>query len=339
MARPMLSDEARATVEEALRAHVAPNARLTGISRLSGGACQQNLLLTLADGNGDPLPPHVLRADAATSLPMSLRRRQEEPVMRAAAAAGVPTPAPLALLESVPRPGRDAVLMPWVEGEAVGARIIASDSLAEARKDLPEALARALARIHSVTPDDHPELLPNAADDPVDVAMNGLRVLTEGLCAMRPALSLAVRWLEDHLPADRTPVLVHGDFRVGNFLVSPRGLEAVLDWEFAHWGAAGEDLGWIMVRDWRFSRPELPVGGLCGRETFLRAWENHAGRTIDRADVRFWEVYGNVRWAAGCHFQTMRVLAGGERNLELLAISRRAVEMEVEALRLIDRAT
>jgi hypothetical protein len=46
---------------------------------------------------------------------------------------------------------------------------------------------------------------------------------------------------------------------------------------------------------------------------------------------------GNVRWALGAVVQGLRYLDGGEADLELLAIARRAAEMEFEALRLIER--
>ena len=45
----------------------------------------------------------------------------------------------------------------------------------------------------------------------------------------------------------------------------------------------------------------------------------------------------NVRWALGSIHQGLRYLAG-DRDLELIAIGRRSVEMEWEALRLIGKA-
>src|SRR3546814_17808671 len=55
----------------------------------------------------------------------------------------------------------------------------------------------------------------------------------------RPAFALAIRWCEDHRPAPTDPVLVHGDYRMGNIMVDVAkeregGLAAVLDWELAH---------------------------------------------------------------------------------------------------------
>ena len=55
-----------------------------------------------------------------------------------------------------------------------------------------------------------------------------------------------------------------------------------------------------------------------------------------KEDIRFWEIFGNVRWAIGSVLQGERYLSGEETDLELIAIARRSVEMEFEALRLME---
>ncbi|MGK0362386.1 MAG: aminoglycoside phosphotransferase (APT) family kinase protein, partial [Bradymonadia bacterium] len=126
-----------------------------------------------------------------------------------------------------------------------------------------------------------------------------------------------------------------GDFRTGNFMVDATGLAGVLDWEFAHWGDASEDLAWLCVRDWRFGQLDKAAGGICDRATFYQAYAAASGRPVDAARVHFWEVLGNLRWGAATAFQGLRY-AAGQTDLELLAIPRRAAEMEFEALRLIE---
>lgn len=282
---------------------------------LGGGACQEHLLLRVA-----PDRELVLRSDAGSSLPGSLPRRLERQVMQAARAAGVRTPEPLWPAEDLTRPGASAYFMDRLPGEAVGARV-----LRLATADLPRELARELARIHSVRPDAGlaiPEFSPRAT-------LDFLRGMLRRLPEPRPALNLAMRWLEDRLPEPGETTLVHGDFRTGNFLVAPGGLQAVLDWEFAHWGCPEEDLGWFCVRDWRFGQVAREAGGLASREEFLRLYSEESGRHPDPERIRWWEVLGNVRWAAGALLQSLRP---GD-DLELLGIGPRAVEMEYEALR------
>src|SRR5262249_19691351 len=144
-------------------------------------------------------------------------------------------------------------------------------------------------------------------------------------------------WLIANALVTSERTLVHADFRTGNFMVSAQGLDAVLDWEFAHWGDPFEDLGWLCVRDWRFGQLAKPVGGIACRAEFYAAYEKASGRQVDPTWVHYWEVTGNVRWAVGSIYQGERYLSGEESDIELLAIARRAVEMEFEALRLIER--
>ncbi len=325
---------------EAVRAHVAAAAGLPcvvdSVRRVPGGACQDNFAVDLRlDGR-----PHrcVLRSDARTALSGSLPRSTEFVIIAAAREQGVPTPAARWSSVGLLRADASAYFVDWVDGVAIGARVVRGAALASARERLPEQLASALAAIHRVTPASGlviPGVDPTGplVERRLDEQRRALRALREP----HPALELALRWLGDHAPADRPPVLVHGDYRVGNFLVDESGLRAVLDWEFAHWGSPLEDVGWLCVRDWRFGRPGLPVGGICARQRFYDAYGRAAGVEVDPAEVHWWEVCGNLRWAIGAVEQGARFLSGAESDIELLAIGRRVAEMEFEALRLIER--
>ena len=133
-----------------------------------------------------------------------------------------------------------------------------------------------------------------------------------------------------------------GDGRTGgnnafdpNLLVDADGLAAVIDWEFAHVGDPCEELGYLCLRDWRFGNDSLRVGGLSKRETFLQAYEGFSNTQIDRHSVDWWEVFGNVRWAAICLNQAERHLSGRESSVELASLGRRSLDMQAEALSLI----
>jgi aminoglycoside phosphotransferase (APT) family kinase protein len=323
----------RAALEARLHAETGRAVTVHAVTPLGGGACQDNYKVDadLAEGRGRRFM--VLRSDARRSLAGSIDRRAEFAVIGAAVAAGVRTPAASFLMDGVVRPGAWAYLLEWADGVAIGRRVLRDADLAEARRALPVAVAEELARIHAITPAAYPDILPLP---PVD-GLASARAAVHALHEPRPALSIALRWLSENPPESREISLVHGDFRTGNFLVTPEGLSAVLDWEFARWGAPAEDLAWLQMRTWRFGSNKLPVGGFGAVEPFHRAYEAASGRTISRRDVHWYEVLGNVRWAAGCVQQGERYLTGGEHDLELIAIPRRAVEMEFEALRLIEK--
>lgn len=309
------------------------------VTPLAGGACQDNLLV-VAQSAGFPPARWVLRSDAPQPLQGSLLRSREFSVISTAVAEGVKTPGVRWFAADLVRPGAGAYFMDWVEGTAIGRKVVMAPEFVRTREKLAVELAEQLAHVHAIRPSRHAELVPVLGSPPEDPAEVTLRQLQESVSAFvtpHPALDLAIRWLWDHKPAPGIIALVHGDFRVGNFMVDSSGLTAVLDWEFAHWGSIYEDLGWICVRDWRFGRLKLSVGGISDRQTFFSAYEQFSGTVLDPRIVRFWEAVGNVRWAVGCVQQGERYLSGSQKDIELLAIGLRTSEMEYEALRLIEQ--
>ena len=326
------------SLEARVRDHIAQQGRVptsVSVRPISGGACQDNLRVDLswADGSSSRM---VLRSDAPSSLPGSLDRATEAAVIRAAVAAGVPTPTARWDARDLVRPGAGAWFMDWVDGVVLGGKVARSPALAAARTRLPAQLGQALAAIHSVRPGSLS--LRGATEDPVELALSELAQMVERV--HRPAQQLALSWLQEHRPSSSGHTLVHRDFRLGNLMVdADDGLVAVLDWEFARYGDPIEDLGWFCVRDWRFGQVQLGGGGICTRDALRAAYTAASGRAVSAEELRFWEVYGNVRWAASAILQGERARAGGKDgqgiDIELLVIPRRAAEMEWEALRLI----
>jgi aminoglycoside phosphotransferase (APT) family kinase protein len=146
-----------------------------------------------------------------------------------------------------------------------------------------------------------------------------------------PGLELGLRWLSEHRPPPCGDVVLHGDFRLGNLVVSERRIEAVLDWELVHRGDPMQDLGYLCVRAWRFGGAP-PVGGFGDYEDLFAAYERVSGRPVDREAVRWWELFGTVWWGGVCMMQAARHLSGGERSVELAAIGRRVWEQEYDVL-------
>ena len=108
----------------------------------------------------------------------------------------------------------------------------------------------------------------------------------------------------------------------------------MLDWELAHVGDPMEDLAWICVRSWRFGGPK-PVGGIGEREEFFSAYEAAGGRHVDPEWVRWWEVFGNLRWGIICLTQARAYIDGHSKSVELASIGRRTAETEWELLELV----
>lgn len=303
-----------------------PSVEITGLARLSGGASRETWAFTaVADGTARRL---ILRRDPP-GLPgkgMGLEAR----LLRAAAAGGVPVPALMTSDDDPGLLGSSFLLVDFVDGETIPRRILRDESLRGARARMARQCGGILARLHAIDPasiDGIPD------EDP----LKSFRDLLDSLGSPHPAFELAFRWLEDRRPAPGPPAVVHGDFRHGNFIVGPEGVRAVLDWELAHRGDPAEDLGWLCVKAWRFG-VDLPVGGFGTYDELLAGYEEAGGRAVSMETLRWWEVFGTLRWGIMCILQASLHTSGAVRSVELAAIGRRICENEWDLLELMDRA-
>ena len=145
-------------------------------------------------------------------------------------------------------------------------------------------------------------------------------------------------WCRDRLPLERPAVVSHGDFRLGNLVVGPQGLAAVLDWEFAHVSDPAEDLAWPFVRAWRFGVDDRRLGGIDEVEPYLERYAELTGLVVPLDELYAWEVLGNCKWAIGALGTRAWHLSGEDRDIEYAILGRLAAEMEYELLDLIARA-
>jgi aminoglycoside phosphotransferase (APT) family kinase protein len=277
----------------------------------------------------------VLRRDppGGTRAHSFMDRSTEFELIRAARATGVPVPEPLWLAAEPSTLGAPAFVTEHVAGETIARRILRDAEYAKARSHLAADCGEILARVHSIDADSAGRL-ESAGTDPALGALERYRGLLDSLDAPHPAFELGMRWLARNPPPATRQTVVHGDFRNGNIIVGAEGIKAVLDWELAHMGDPWEDLGWLCVRSWRFGG-DGEVGGFGRREDLYAAYERASGIPIDVGAVKWWEVFGNLKWGVICVAQAFTHLSGAVRSVELAAIGRRAVETEYDLLRLL----
>jgi len=313
----------------------AESVEILELSSLSGGAIQENWGLTVELTGGPLVGQHrwVLRKDAASGVAVSLSRREEFALLRAAEGAGVTVPTPLYLCEDSSVLGTPFYIMARIDGAALGPKVVKDLSLGGDREALTALLGRELARIHSIVPP-QPDLafLEEAGEHPALRDIARYRAYLDEMGELRPALEWGLAWCTDHLPAQQETVLVHQDFRTGNYMLDDSGLTGILDWEFCAWGDPMSDLGWFCAQCWRFGRPDLEAGGIGKRETFYQGYEEESGRTVDRDAVAFWEVMAHLRWAVIALQQGHRHIAGQQASLELALTGRMAAQLELAVL-------
>jgi aminoglycoside phosphotransferase (APT) family kinase protein len=309
------------------------------LRRLRYGAVQENWALDAVFEGGALAGAQrlVLRADPATRLSESRDKASEFAIMRVVYAAGITIPQPILCCDDHDVICKPFLVMQWLAGDADGAAIVGSSSAGRAA--IAARLAQELAALHAIRP-------PRAELDmlgppPPDAAQARIAALTHALAGRDdpyPVAEWALRWLIRHSPPPAPPVLCHRDFRTGNYLIADGNFTALLDWEFAGWSDAGEDIGWFCLGCWRFGARLCEAGGLMPREVFCRAYEAAGGAALDPERLRFWEVLAALRWLVIALEQRDRALIGGEPSLDLALTGRRPAECELEILMLMDAA-
>ena len=332
-----LSDEAefRCLLSAVLARDIADFGSVARLDRLSGGANKESYRVVISAAGAETrlllrrsdLPQ---RSDG-TADGVSLE--DEAGVLRAAASAGVPVPEVVCVLGPEDGLG-DGFLMRWVDGETLGGRIVRSPGLADVRPRLARQCGEILARIHAV------ELEGGALSGrlrtmPPETCVREVWQRYRSLGAPAPMIDFSARWLLDHLPAPGRLTLVHGDFRNGNLIVTPKGIVAVLDWELAHIGDPVRDLGWLCVNSWRFGMRDLPVGGFGDTRELLDGYRSVSGVSVDESHLRFWQVFGSFFWAVLCLEMAAIYRRGEDTGLERPAIGRRSSEAQMDCVDLL----
>lgn len=306
----------------------------SNLTRLSGGASQETYAFDVENYNNTEKlilrrSPTGLERDSSTA---SVTLGQEAQLIELAHGDGVPVPKVIYVCKSEDDIG-DAFIMSRENGETVARKILRDKTYEEARKILAPQCGSSLAKIHSV------------AIDSLDWLENrdGLAQLDRyeeifrGFGLHRPIFELAIKWLRDNPPKPAEPVLVHGDFRLGNLMVDEKGLVAVLDWELAHLGDPREDIAWICVNSWRFGVTENRVGGFGALSQLLDAYNVASGKHFTSKEIDWFEVLGSLKWGIMCMTMYEVYRSGADPSVERAAIGRRVSETEIDIINLLEK--
>ena len=330
----LAGDSFKEKLERVVLAHITDSKSLVSVDRLSGGASQETYRLVIETSGGEKRL--ALRrtpgGEYAEITPQHPGLDVEALLMQSSLAVGVPEPEVYYVLQREDELG-DGFLMEWLDGEALGSRIVRSPEFEAIRPKLAYECGKVLAQIHSIDLDAtglRARLWEIPPAEFVEQTWERYRLLD----TPQPMIDYVAGWLMENLPEQHETALVHNDFRNGNFMLSPDGIVAVLDWEVAHVGDPMRDLGWICTNSWRFGASD-PVGGFGQYEDLFRGYEDESGKTVDPEHVKFWEVFGSFWWSVGCLGMAEHYRSGPDKTVERPAIGRRTSECQVDCVNLL----
>ena len=330
-----MPEEFTAALAAVLSRELAGFQALRACKQLTAGASQETYRLGVDTASGARLL--ALRRSQPTSEAGSsvggISLATEARLIQLAAAGGIPGPAIVYVLQPADALGT-GFIMEWLEGETLGQRIVRADELAAVRPRLARECGEILGRIHALDwrtaglDEDLPTVDPAAL---VDETWEYYREFNVPV----PMIDYAWRWLKANLPEKSRMTLVHGDFRNGNLMVTPDGINAVLDWELAHIGDPLRDLGWLCVNSWRFGRSKLTVGGFGLLDDLLAGYRDSTGIDVSPGQVAFWQVFGSFWWAMATLQMANAWRRGETPSLERPVIGRRSSEAQMDCVNLL----
>jgi aminoglycoside phosphotransferase (APT) family kinase protein len=302
-----------------LHDHVRPDwrgVRLVGLTRVSGGVSNETWLLDVQDQAAPDAAPTrlVLRREPLRGPFEPYDIGHEARMISGLADTGVPVPPLLGHCSDPAVAGRPFIVLGYIAGEIPDYRNIAQRPEwhdLRRRAQMTDEFVRVLAELQRVdwtrpalagalsAPATERERLHGLIDEMVDSA----RQRTAEWVPL-PIFGDAAAWCRRHAPdGDRAEmVIVHADYRVGNFIWQDDRIIALLDWEGAIVGDPMQDLGYACHPAQREAHPEL-MAMLSPLDQLVARYEHHTGRTVDLRRLHYYVIYSLL-------FHTWTLLVG-----------------------------
>ena len=322
-------------VESLLRAELKQPFEISGAKWLSGGASKLQMAFVLSwdqPGKGPSRTPMVLRMEPAESIVETSRLREFQ-LIRAFEGV-VPVPPVYwcdAEARHFPYP---ALIYGFAEGVAkpsasnAGVSGVGTQLSTELRAKLAPQFVDYLAQIHTF---DYRDKGLDAFDIPsigtTQCAEWGVnwweRVWEEDFEEDTPLVRLCAAWLRKNMPVLDKAVVVHADYRIGNFLFIEKEarISAWLDWELGRIGDRHQDLAWTTSRAFGHFAEDGKTFLTCGlmpEQDFLEAYEKASGLSVNAKSVHWYKVFNGYMMATLMHATCYRIARGGKTHQDVL---------------------
>ncbi len=291
----------------------------------------------------------VLRRPPRPPLPPSAHDvLREARLLQALDGADVRTPSVLLACDDESVLGVPFYVMPFIEGVVITNEIPVAelDTPAERRR-IGFELIDALAEIHAV---DWRACGLEGFGKPTGYLERQIRRFS-GLWEHNktrelPVVGEVTDWLSEHLPESPPATIVHGDYRLGNTMISsetPASLIALFDWELATIGDPLADLGYLTAT---YAQPGDPDNtlfklssvtkreGFPTREELIERYEQVSGRSM--SDLRWYQAL--ALWKSAVFLEgSFKRFKQGTTDDEWFAMLEQGVPEIAEAAREITR--
>ncbi|OAI41293.1 hypothetical protein AYO38_04060 [bacterium SCGC AG-212-C10] len=298
-------------MEEALSRYLTPRlgggqpVTIANLSRIPGGASRETWMFEARYGSS--VEHLIVRKDPPASL-LETDREAEFAFYQSFAGTAVPVPRMRFIEQDQGHIGGAFFIMDRILDCDGGTRFILEPHYDAARPKIARRLYEILAAIHTFnwigSPAERFAKIPTTETAWSQELDHWEGVINANELSPQPIVRAGIRWLRANPPPPARQIsIVHGDYRVGNFLYRNDGaIVGIVDWEMSHIGDPIEDLAWSFNESWRWMRDARP-GGIITREEAIATYEEATGAPVDRQALHWWEVFSDVKcqgiWLTG----------------------------------------
>jgi len=321
-----------ANVTAWLEAHVDGLKPPFAFSLIEGG--HSNLTYCVEDASGRKIV--LRRPPTGAVLATAHDMAREYKIVSAVGKSDVPVPTTLGLCEDIEVNDAPFYLMDYVEGSVLNDASITQDTLeTDARIALSEHTAEVLVALHAVEPAEIGLGDLGKREDYIARQLKRWKGQWEKSKTRElPQMDEVFAGLSENIPEQVGAGIVHGDYRLGNMLVSEKGrILAVLDWELCTLGDTLADLGYLL-NNW-FQPDEISadgsaafgptsVGHFSTREELVARYATLSGREI--TGINYYRAFQYWRLSAIVEGVLARYLKGVMANEANTDVFRKQVD-------------
>jgi aminoglycoside phosphotransferase (APT) family kinase protein len=287
--------------------------------RITGG--RSNLTFRVADsGDGRWI---LRRPPLGATLGSAHDMGREHRILTGLTGTSVPVPRPVAICTDPSVTGADFYVMEVVDGLVLRDEDLVREAFDEdGRRRLGEALVDTLAELHAVDPDAAGLGELGRRDGYAERQLKRwMRQWEASKTRELEAMDETHRLLSARVPPQHDTSIVHGDYRLDNVIVTPKGeIAAVLDWELCTLGDPLADVGQLLVY-WAedtdevvpLTRAPTLAGGFPRRGEIVERYAERSGRDVAQLDffvaLAYWKLAAILegvyaRFSAGQYGET-----------------------------------
>lgn len=287
----------RSALEQHLRREMGSEVEIDGFERKSSGFSWITYSFVAREGAGTSRRL-ILRVGPPNGLfaPYSVL-----PQVRALQSLGG-TPVPVPALVSFDQEGTELgcpfFVCEHVDGE-VPVPWAGSKLSEEHRRDIAGQFIAILGELHKLDWRETPLVSLRGESEERDEirALEGWRAsLARPTARYYPLLDWGGQWLLENCPLPPRRTIVHGDYRIGNFLEREKRITAILDWELVHFGDPHEDLAWALMPT--FNGRSRKLYGVLERDEVIDRYQRASGVQISAKSLAYYEAFALYQAAA-----------------------------------------